>query len=373
MERLRLPARLFARGGVVLGLAAIAGMTTGCGSKPIPLVAVAGTTITLAIPMNFTVGYGRALVGDWDITEIPPLTDEDSPLEDLQNGELWIGLENLATGVETSVEVRQILRVGADPASRMATNPPGVSVNLSKGQAIAFLDIPADLPAGDYEMRVYRLRRRPGSVPGSGPYEPFFWEQLHTGEWWTGWGDGSSPTGVPITVLEHDGQEHFTPLVGWLDHPAVGGLGSQDVSADLQLLAPFPEVEIRVPEAAVSLSETPPAAWELEVDYPRHILRIRGVSIADLDRSTAIVMWDAADPDATVSCSEPADTLKIQVIDPERRTLGVRVAYQLRNFAESCGRRAVNADFVPDPASFVAYDDNGVELASSYQILPFDE
>jgi len=357
---------------IAVGLAVIVAATIGCGSQPVPLVAVAGTTITLALPSNFPTGYGRALVGD-TAAGFTPLTDEDSPLEDLQNGEMLFALVDPATGTNTAVlDVRQILRVGIDPASRAATDPVFSGLSYSKGQVIAFLDIPASVAAGDYEIRITRLRRPPGD-PSAVSYEAAVAE-LSNGSTWQGWGNGTSPTGVPITIKTHDGQEHFTPLTGWLDVPAGGGLGWDDVSTDLELMAPFPEFTLRVPDAASAGTETPPAAWEIEITYPRSILRIRGVSLASLDRSAALVMWQAADPNGSVPCSEPDDTLKIQVIDPSRRTKAVRVAYQLRNFSDAaCGRRATASDFQPDPASFVAYDENGVAMASSFEIPAFPD
>ena len=117
---------------------------------------------------------------------------------------------------------------------------------------------------------------------------------------------------------------------------------------------------------AIGSAQTPPAAWEIELGYVKGVIRIRGVSLRRASASEAIVLWEADEPEEEVGCWD-AGVLKIQVMDPERLTEGVRIAYDLRNFESGlCAQRAAANSFAEVPGTFQAWDDDGVDITASY-------
>lgn len=365
--QLPLPTRSLAAAAIAGSLVAI-----GCGSKPIPLFAVAGTTFTIAIPEGFPTGYGTRLASNPDQSP-PPSYDPNSLAEDPQRGELFFDLYTTTGTFVRHLPLAYITRVNMSPQSRSAS---AGSMLYERGQALAFVNIPYQVAAGSYHIRVIRHRRVPTS--------PNTYEQAPTpltnfGGWpiapYYGWGDDSVPSGttsypsrIQITIVAGDGQNHFTPLRGWAEVPPDGVLWA-DVSADLAGLTPYPEFDLLVPQAGSPFQK--PAAWEAELTYPREMLRIRGVELRHPTRSSAIVRWQAEDP-ASISCESgsPDGSLKIKVIDPDQETSGVRVAYELRNFGQPCGGRAVWGTFSVSTESFKAYDLDGADIPNMNYEIP---
>jgi hypothetical protein len=362
----------FTRFGIFAILTGVVAM--GCGTQPIPLIAVTGTTITIPVPGSFPVGFGRAFVTD--LNAGMPAYAPDSPLEDPQRGELWF---SLWTDTEPPVFVglmstRYITRLQIDPATPAAVGP-GAGINAFNregGQALAFVDVPVNDPGGaaivtgDYIIQVRRLLRDPANPDRNYSHQPAYTDYL--GIEWLGWGNPNGVTadvGIPIRIIEGDGQEHFTPLHGYTD---VWGfaLWHGDITYYLESSVPYPSFVMRVPTLEDLQSTPPPAAWEAELSYPKDILRIRAVYAARVDRGSSFVDWEADDPNAIVACGDANGTLKIRMIDPQATTQGVRIVFQLRNFENDCGAQAVPEDFVVE--SFNAYDETGAEMTVSREI-----
>lgn len=154
---------------------------------------------------------------------------------------------------------------------------------------------------------------------------------------------------------------------GWADVYGTG-LTWGSVADELNDLVPYPEFLVQVNE----FGQTPPAALEMEVTYPRKKLRIRGVNPVHHADSGVLVHWEAEDPEATVACnaSQATGTLKIKMMDPGRVAPGVRVAYELRNFDQSCAGRATASDFVVVSNSVKAYDEDGALIAGIAPTIP---
>lgn len=345
-------------------------LTLACGSQPIPQIVVAGTTLTIALPADFPgldqqQSFGRA----YDPNS-PPAYDSTSALEDPQRGEFVFSLHDPADPeTEIHCPLRYIVNLVPNPNS--AATKPGAPERYALGQTIAFVDIPLSaVPVGtderNLELRIRRVRRSEVS-----PYdfvdEPI---TLNGADWW-GWSvldpPGASQSGNEIRILRSpDNEEHFTQTHGWIEAP--GGVGGGDVADDLPLFVPYPHFEVLVPASGVG-GATPPGAWEAELTYPARRVKIQGVTAKRSDPNGAMVMWsEDSPPSEPVGCSAPDGTIKIQVIDPDRETTGVRVSYELRNFDSTCGGRAKLMDF--NILSFGAYDLDGEAYPISHEILP---
>ena len=136
--------------------------TLGCGSKPTPLAALPGATITLSVggddnpgfsPLRGPLGYGSRV---YDSSFGP----------DLQRGELEVRLlDGSAEGFP--LVTRLVLRVYPDPASETGiaeTAPhPLWAPAIGIAQTIAVIDIPADAPPSvqPYRLQVRTVRRDP--------------------------------------------------------------------------------------------------------------------------------------------------------------------------------------------------------------------
>lgn len=362
--------------GIALALALV--VVAGCGSQPIPLSAIEGTTAAILIPMNFHhIGYGRALVKNANQSTAPAY-DPNSPLEDPQRGELSFALYDGALHLGW-LPLRYITRIEMSGASRGSVDL--VSGVYAEGQTIAFVDIPRGLipdpGGGDYEIKVYLMRRVVGD-PNNYAGLSILETQTSAGQLWFGWGQYDPPPvisgqqapagSIPIHIAESlDDQDHFTPMHGWSDLYGTG-LTWGDVADELNDLVPYPEFTIQVQQGG----QPPPAAWEMEVSYPRRKLRVRGVTLLHPAESRALVRWDAGDSETSVSCSASPEfgTLKLRMIDPDRVATGVRVAYELRNFDQPCAGRASASDFAVVGPSFKAYDEDGAAIAGINPSIP---
>jgi hypothetical protein len=316
------------------------------------------------VPGSFNTGFGRALYGNAE----PPTPAQfspaptyvpNSPLEDPQRGEMVFDLYDGST-LLGNLPLRYITKVSPHPSSRSEIEG---YVTRTKGQTLAFVDIPLfeDLVDDkDYRIVVSRHRRIKGN-PNDYEAAPV---QNVWGVPWHGWGDESpaqSPHEISIFIRAASGTvTNFTPLEGW--ELSTSGLQGEPVSTELQELAPYPDFELRVPP--VGSTQTPPAAWKIELGYIKGAIRIRGVSLRRTSASEALVIWDA-DETEPVECFA-GGVLKIQVMDPERLTEGVRVAYDLRNFESgACALRATASSFTEVPGTFQAWDENGVDITAS--------
>lgn len=350
-------------------LGAVTLLAVGCGTQPIPKVAVAGTTITLPVPHWFRVGFGLAL--NDQLAQDPsakieqgypfPPYDPGSPREDPQRGELVFALyDDTQTTFVTYLPIRYITRVNLDAASP-AANPPDPTIkNLSKGQILAFVDIPDDAgsPAGTSYRIVAERWRRSESNPNEFEFHQVLTEKP-AGEQmdWNGWGSGSPDQGIEITVVsavDIGGTEHFTPPYAYGELNGVYGSQGVAASGDLDDLRPQQQkAMLWVPTPGGA----PPAAWEVQIRYPRQKAEIVGVDLRSNNRSGAIVTW-TPDPDAPAGgCGLDEGTIRLSIVDPLQLTNAVDVLYRLRDFA-SCGRVAAG-EFAAESGTFAAYDIDG--------------
>jgi len=338
----------------------------GCGSSPIPTIAVEGSTITIFVPQDFEPGFGRALSDTGGPGSYPHPTLPEDP----QRGELEFTLVRDSDGAEWTMNLRLVTRVAVDEASRAATANYAFEV-FGLPQALALLDVPTGVvPVADEEAPfriVVKRRRRNESSPTT--FDDLVTQTYLGGTIdWKGWGDFSPATGIPITIRKGNGSP--TPTTGWFE--LAGIYGSYDANPDYDWTVPYAEFTVVVP--IPGNGDPIPHAWDMEIEYPIDKVAIRGVSLSRHHPSSAVVLWraeDAAglpdDPDTQPACGAPAGTLKIHVADAAAWASGVKVAYNLRNFPD-CGGRASAGDFqIPD---FSAFDQTGSLLPSvSHEIF----
>lgn len=365
---------------VLLGSAIAA--TIGCGSLTIPTVAVEGTTITLMVPNAYPTGYGRTLVSNPVYNggfQFPAFgSDPDHP-EDPQRGELMFELvdsSGAALSPRRFLQVEYITRVFPHAGSEGSITQSGLSGTYAEGQTIAMLHIPdGTVPADDdYQIRVTRWVRD-DQAKNQYIQVPV---QTTLSETWYGWGQdtvspGGSPDPIPIRILDSAGMAPLpgpTPKSGWADF-AGAGIHQSDVKEELDTLVPHPDFVVTAKPS--SPPGPPPAAWEVEFTYPRKFIRIESVTSKNTTSGSAMVSW-SADQTETVDCMAADDTLRIQVLDPDQTTRSVRVSFSLENYdpngTETCGRRAVLGDFQEQSGTFKAFDVNGADATSSWDILP---
>ena len=347
--------------GLTGSLLVLLTLAAGCGSQPIPTVAVAGTTATITIPRTFATGYGMAAVGRLGAMSAGGVFDPSVPydpasnVEDPQRGEMLFELVTLAGVHVAHLPVRYITRVSAQELSPLAEQADMWELN-SIGVGLAMIDIPANVPApADYKIKLTRYVRNETTLV----FEPQV--QDLSGTSWFGWGNGADPSGIPIRIEPGDGAEHFTPYRAWTNF--LGNLSSSSVAATTNTLiksVPRPFVLFAVTYTDGGGAEVSPPAWEGELTYPRKKLAIRNVGLGSGLPSQGMVSHELSDPEP-VDCSDGGDTgtLRLRVVDPPSRHFGVRIAFELLNFDQSCGGRAEVADFQVVQSSLKAYDANG--------------
>jgi hypothetical protein len=357
---------------------------------------VEGTTVTIAIPGQFEVGYGRAWVGspDSSLTTLPPDFDASNPKEDLQRGEMKFTLVDKSAPFNpvARLPVRLITRVALDAASGRATNVG----SKEHTQVIALLDIPVglvvDAPIGpqpnskDFGIMVERFRRD----PASGLFMPVLQSTPTGSPEWYGWGGPSGTTGaqlIPITIDDAPGADasetaRFTPITGW-DAYNSRVWASPYSSTNLESTVPRPEFRIQLPDSVVQ----PPYAWEIEVRYPASRMGILGVRLLRADPSGGIVTWKATPEyplDGKCTATQDDGTLKIQVVDPDaagdspssswsHRSRGVAVIFALAKTSNEQCRAPIAPENV-NVASVKAYSRDGVFLvpAPSFTVVAQD-
>lgn len=366
--------RLASALGAVLLLAGL-----GCGSRPIPMVAVPGTTIVIPVPNPFAGGFGRALNG---VVALDPYTEltgpvtvpyvQGSALEDEQRGELLFELRDGVGAFAGYLPVRYMTRLHLDEASQSGSPGPGEPVTgAADGETLALVDVPANVPKGPYTIEVERWLRdevdpdqfvqapQPTLVDPPGPWVGWGWEDAN--------GANDDPMkGIPFEVADVNTTypNAFSPFKAWTSFFGTYVEGSQ-IRQKLDRLVPRPRVYLYVPGPS---GGPLPAAWELEVQYPRHRIEVLGVGLWRLNRTGALITWDS-DPGALVDCGSPGTaSIKIHMIDLAQSTDLVTLAFRPRHFG-SCGGRAQAADFVVVPGSVKAYDDNGDPLTTTAQFI----
>lgn len=348
---------------------AVAGMLawlalTGCGTHPIGRVAVPGTTIAIPVPPSYAPGFGLRIGTD---PATAPAYVEGDPQEDPQRGELLFKLKEIGGPVYGYLPRRWITRAGVDEATPQAFTGGFQGV---QGQVIAFVDIPVDVEDGDYELIVERWRRDPSSPTNAFAFVPttitdtVMFGGLMTFDW-KGWGTDSPANGIPIKIQGPAASPAmFTPLQGFADVFEYS-YNLAFTSEELRSYTPSPQFVV----IAGNGTELP-AAWEIELEYPIERIHVLSVALGRDGASNGIVRWQAEDEQASIPCSTAPGNLKIQVVDPDKQSLGVRVIYDLRNFDQGCGARAVPSDdFDVVPDTFKAYKLDGTQLAGAYTAI----
>lgn len=388
----------------------------GCGSQPLPMDAVEGTTAIITVPDGLGIGYGRAWAGhpDFDLVNpalAPAPGAAGGRAEDFQRGEMIFLLTDTQSGFVKRLPVRLITSVAIDPASTEALDPSNVVVER---QTVVLLDIPTGIVSDAERSRnmtifVHRYRRDPttqtfAQIPfTSTDYLPSSWGAPKTLNA-VGWANNPSPPAgnynfvsyyisdpnnpggpypIPITIVdspkpegsEVNPNEPRTTSVteGWLLEAAPPSCSPYTVrmrrsdglgfNALLEDTVPNPEFEI-----APSVGGT--SAWEVNLTFPKERMRVLG---AHLDRENAIGGFLAWTADSSVtpsgsSCGNAPGNLKLRVADPAGLTEKVRVVFELTNttLGSSCRVPIVSSDLVINSTTSKAYNNNGAVVPASF-------
>jgi len=362
-------------------------MLLSCGTASIPKVAVEGTTVTIAIPRDFEVGYGRALFSSPPHPDVvgndigngsfngPALNSGNLNAEDLQRGELVVRLLDGGTAIAT-LPVRYVTRAAADPASNQGRV---LDTGLS-AQKLLLVDIPLTKASGaalvtdgegqkTFGIEVRRFRR--SNLLQSSTNFLEVPQSFFGASDWIGWGHDTSispVTPIPIQIRDAnglDGGEESTttsptPFDGW-NAAIVSGFFSgvaRLTNINVALAVPDPEFRVELAPPGASL----PGAWEVDLTYPSEKMRITGVTLTRPSQSGGFVSYE---PDAEVSCSTTTvpGNLQIRVVDPEASATGVKVSYVLKNDVVGCNTTRVLGSEVA-VAQTLAYDLDGVLITT---------
>lgn len=323
-----------------------------------------GTTATIAIPINFEVGYGRAWAGAPAGT--PPNYDPVSAVEDLQRGELIFTLYDGSTEV-AKLPVLFITRIARDPASSQFSH-----YHEDVFQPVAFVNIPQGLAEPgvieEYEIEIRRWRRDLDEGPNVfTPVTP----DLN----WVGWGKtdpGPTTQRIPIEVVgSPDGVDRYTPVEGWglnLGQVQTGPF----VPITIDLTVPRPEFRIQVPNSV----QQPPYAWEMDVEYPNERMQVVDVRLIRGNPAGGHVAWSATPPPTSDCTANPPTkgTLKLHVADPQGYSRGVAVVFALINQNQpACRKRIESADLQIVSGTPRAYNISGGTIsAANLQIVQAD-
>ncbi len=367
----------------IFGLALLASF--GCGSTPIPRVAVAGTTITIAVPYFFGAGFGSTMNAYF--MSNPPVVPfgvprpalEDVPyaassgLEDEQRGEMLFALHDVDdpnSGFVTYLPVFRMLRVHMDEASAAVNPAPGETLpvlygtDYRHGQAVAFLMIPKEVGAGsapmDYWIFPERWRRDTADPHDFAQEQPTI---NGVPDSWLGWAGTGAGGGIPIRIVsaETAGTQdlhRWTPEAVWDNY--AGNYAQGDAADDLDVMLPRPKIMLQV-----TAQRGNPAAWETSINYPRNKVEILGVEIGRRNRSGALVGWE---PDEDLDpCNEEEEpgSFRVFMVDPEQKTPWVKIVYRVRPLDEDgCQGRVVAGDFAIDSPTFRSYDADGLPFGT---------
>lgn len=223
-----------------------------CSSQPVPLAVQAGSSFTLAVSGELLDGDRLGYGGDWL---------EQAGRLDMQRGELLFVLRD-DTGAEWTLHTRLVTRVTPDPASDAALDQridPWLGSAAGFSQAIALVEIPADVPPAGYALELRRRRRLP-----SGSYESLPAPQY-----------SGALRVLPALVDGHAGQSN----------QPVGAAGAWIVDTRSRLAALHPN-----PKLVLSL-DGDPAAAHLVLEYPRQKLVVRGVIEEQHSGRSSVVAW----------------------------------------------------------------------------------
>jgi hypothetical protein len=351
-------------GALVAALAVGLGLA-GCGTVSIPRIAVRGTTILIAVPDGFGVGFGLVLNQHPQLNTIGPANliippNPASPLEDFQRGELLFALRDgpsPSSNLLTYLPARYITRVHVDEGSGAALPAAGEEylnegTPWPSGQVVAVVDVPSTTPTGTRYVFVERWKRSYPTAPDHFvKLDPI---QFPAGQWlsWAGWRAGTPHPEEPmeIRIVENTYGALFHDTWGF--DQWFGNYHWREYMGDLEGLVPRPKLRIWIENI---LTGERPAAWEIILQYPGGKLEITGAELGRLHRSGGFVSVSLAT--GSPSGCDGLSTSRISLIDPDRQSGFVNVAYRLRDFV-NCGR-ASPSDFTAVAGSLKAYDEDG--------------
>lgn len=350
-----------------------------CGSEPVPRVAAAGTTISIAIPPTYRTGFGHALSDPMSrvfLTTSLNLTTPYSPgsaAEDEARGELVFSLYGPAGNFRTYLPVRYVTRVRSDENSPAAVE---LDPGFSGAQTIALVDIPSQVNVpNSYTIKVERYRRSATSPHGFVREQP----QLEGGDW-VGWGQRDSNQvpyadphlRIPLRIVAGAGAKH-NDFIGWTV-AADGTLGSQttwevgsgDAQDDARDIVPGPSFGVYLHDP---FAESPPGAVEFVVEYPREKIEILGVQLNRAQRSSALALLTPDTSSLPTDCTPQTGSAIVKVVDPGEITSSVAISYRLRDFA-NCGRLSDALSGVTIQSGSVrSFDRDGVEIVPATSVF----
>lgn len=241
-------------------------MLAGCAGGPVPMRAVAGTTMALAIGpdgIDGTFGYGS------------------SSFEDSQRGVLGVEFKR-GTQIESTVPVKLVTRVMPDPASpaalsgSLALPEPGIPPADILGQVAALIDLPHTLPEGSYDLTIRRYTDDSlTTLIDQGPVENPVWSEV-------------------LYIEAGDGNPHPTPFsASWIP-----GLTYSLQSSHVRQIVPHPQILLTLPPGT--------AAATLEIEYPDAKIEIKGAYVYRLTGHRALVTVEHVDE----------STVRVHVVDP---------------------------------------------------------
>jgi hypothetical protein len=237
----------------------------GCSGRPLPLQAVAGTTIGLAISGETNLlAYGTA------------------DFADVQRGALGVDFMQGSTVVAGPVGLRLATRLVPDTASPAGlAGSVGGATTLGLHQAVALLDVPVSLPAPQtYTLRLRRYRDATlTTVVDEGPTESTLWT---------------------LDVKPGDGAPHFTPFEG--------ELGPID-AAYIAELVPYPKLVLTLPSAT--------AAATVQIRFPTAAVEIRGALVRRKVGQASLVTFELVD----------SDSVRLHYVNPAADTSALELVF----------------------------------------------
>ncbi len=295
-----------------------------CGSKPIPLVVVRGTTFTIAVGRDQNVGYQS-------------LITRNEGIYDDQRGELIFFLHPLG-GNETDpnapgnvrLTTRLVFRFQPDPATQGGIeNDVGPDQLVELNEVLALIDVPATAGTGLWKLGVARVRGHnplnpvetglPAPALGTGTDHPTIWIVADTS------GGNAAPT--PTTGYD---APNFTDAQFYLAREAV----------------PHPKLVVSFTAAVL------PRAGHLVLTFPTAKLLIKDVHEHNNLGRHSFVLWKEA----------PPGTLTVDWASQEPLTVSNPVRELAVAFALKTTTPVLVTDFQLSSPTF--YDDNGSAIAN---------
>lgn len=395
---------------VLLAGTILVSLATGCGSQPSPRVAVEGTTIAIAIPWEFEIGYGTTFThvpfggnprpapsemrAQSTITGPPFHSNSNKKwaYEDLQNGEIIAVLVDPTASTEEAkavahLKTRFVAGLNADASADVLSNSPSGSYVRGR-QNILFLEIPLKRHDGttmvpsaasggepntlDFVIELRRFRRTNfGSEQSTFELVPQAIAEARGEPNWVGWCLYSNDLscGIPITIIDAAGTDNSDGVVGteeanWTTFEATG-VNPGDWSL-IHGDANWPRSRPDPHFAVVFDLSGQYGAMEFDVTYPAERIEITGVRLNKGSGWVGLTPSTAAAPACSPTTTHHTTT--VHVADPEARFEGVILTYRMKDDVLECDAKplmlhasagAPDSEIIVDPASVTVWDVDG--------------